>query len=237
MTISTCPWAACGCAGERCMALPVVVAQEGIADRLACRLRELAMELRIGPAYDPATRLGPVVTAEHRETIRQWIDRGVEEGAELLLDGRTVMPPAGYENGFYLGPTIFDRVTPEMSIGTQEIFGPVLCIKRVGSFEEGLALMNANPFANGSVIYTQSGRHAREFVRRTHGGMVGVNVGIPVPVGIFPFSGHKLSFFGALHTLGKDGVRFFTETKCVTSRWFDAGAPSAGCVGTWDGTI
>ena len=108
-----------------------------------------------------------------------------------------------------------------MSVGTQEIFGPVLCFKRVKTFEEGLQLMNNNPFANGSVIFTQSGYYAREFQKRTHGGMVGINVGIPVPVGVFPFSGHKQSFFGDLHCLGKDGVRFYTESKCVTSRWFD----------------
>ncbi|MEG0662569.1 MAG: aldehyde dehydrogenase family protein, partial [Anaerovoracaceae bacterium] len=120
-----------------------------------------------------------------------------------------------------LGHTIFDHVTPEMSIGNEEIFGPVLCIKRVKDFEEGLAIMNANPFANGSVIFTQSGYYAREFARRSDGGMVGINVPIPVPYGVFPFSGHKDSFFGDLHCVGKDGVRFFTETKSVTSRWFD----------------
>ena len=126
----------------------------------------------------------------------------------------------GFEEGFYLGPTLFDHVQPGMSIGDREIFGPVLCVKRVQDFEEGLALMNATEFANGSVIYTQSGHYAREFAKRTHGGMVGVNVGIPVPLGVFGFTGHKRSFFGDLHAMGTDGVRFFTEQKSVTTHWF-----------------
>jgi len=153
-----------------------------------------------------------------------------------VLDGRNVVVP-GYENGFYLGPTIFDNVTPGMSIGDEEIFGPVLCIKRVKNFEEGLAVMNGNQFANGSVIYTQSGYYAREFAYRTDGGQVGVNVGIPVPVGIFAFSGHKESFYGDLHCLGKDGVRFFTEVKAVTTHWFDAEERPSGKVDTWEGSV
>lgn len=212
--------AAFGCAGERCMALPVVVAQESIADEL---VEELVMQikiLKIGPAYDKTSDLGPVVTESHKQFVTSWIEKGIEEGAKLVLDGRGVTVP-GYEDGFYLGHTIFDHVTPEMSIGNEEIFGPVLCIKRVENFEEGLKIMNANPFANGSIIFTQNGRYSREFAKRTDGGMVGINVPIPVPYGIFPFSGHKDSFFGDLHCVGKDGVRFFTETKCVTTRWFD----------------
>ena len=124
-----------------------------------------------------------------------------------------------------------------MTIGTREVFGPVLCIKRVKNFEEGLKVMNNNPFANGSVIFTQSGYYAREFAKRTDGGMVGVNVGIPVPVGIFPFTGHKQSFFGDLHCLGKDGFRFYTETKAVTTRWFDEEEMKAKHVDTWDGSV
>ena len=124
-----------------------------------------------------------------------------------------------------------------MTVGQREIFGPVLCIKRVKDFEEGLKVMNANPFANGSVIFTQNGHYAREFAKRTDGGMVGVNVGIPVPAGMFPFAGHKNSFFGDLHCLGKDGMRFYTETKCVTTRWFDEEEKKSKEVSTWDGTI
>lgn len=225
-----------GCAGERCMALPVIVAQESIADELVGLLVKYAKELKIGPAYAKDSELGPLVTAAHRESVLRWIEKGIEEGAQLVLDGRDTTVP-GYENGFYLGPTVFDHVEPGMSIGDKEIFGPVLCVKRVKTFEEGLALMNANEFANGSVIFTQSGYYAREFAKHTHGGMVGVNVGIPVPVGIFPFTGHKRSFFGDLHALGKDGVRFFTETKAVTTRWFDEEEMKAKKVDTWDGSV
>jgi malonate-semialdehyde dehydrogenase (acetylating)/methylmalonate-semialdehyde dehydrogenase len=225
-----------GCAGERCMALPVIVAQESIADELVSLLVKFAKELKIGPAYDKTSQLGPLVSAGHREFVTKWIEKGIEEGAKLVLDGRGVKVE-GFENGFYLGPTIFDHVTPDMSVGSEEIFGPVICIKRVKSFKEGVELMNANRFANGSVIFTQNGHYAREFARLTHGGMVGVNVGIPVPVGIFPFSGHKQSFFGDLHTLGKDGVRFFTETKCVTTRWFDEEEKKNTRVDTWDGSV
>lgn len=228
--------AAFGCAGERCMALPVVVVQEGIADALAEELVRLAKEIKVGPAYDKTTGLGPVVNASHKRSVLEWIEKGLEEGASLALDGRDVVVE-GYEGGYYLGPTILDHVTRDMTVGTREIFGPVLCIKRVKTFEEGLALMNENPFANGSVIFTQNGHYAREFARHTDGGMVGVNVGIPVPVGVFPFSGHKNSFIGDLHCLGKDGYRFYTETKVVTTRWFDEEESRSTDVTTWDGTI
>ncbi len=228
--------AAFGCAGERCMALPVVVAQESIADRLAELLAEYASELKIGPAYEKASALGPVVTESHKRFVLDWIEKGINEGAKLVLDGRRAVVP-GYEGGFYVGPTILDHVKPGMTVGDEEIFGPVLCIKRVKDFEEGLKLMNANRFANGSVIFTQNGFYSREFAKRTDGGMVGVNVGIPVPIGIFPFTGHKQSFFGDLHTLGKDGVRFFTETKAVTTRWFDEEEMKNRKVSTWDGSL
>lgn len=224
-----------GCAGERCMALPVVVVQESVADRLVQKVVELAGKLKIGPAYDRSTDLGPVVTQEHRQHVISWIEKGLAEGAQLVLDGRNVTVP-GFENGFYLGPTIFDHVTPEMQVGNCEIFGPVLCFKRVKTFEEGLELMNANPFANGSAIFTSSGYYSREFARRTDGGMVGINVGIPVPVGIFPFTGHKDSFFGDLHVLGKDGVRFFTESKTVTTHWLDP-TEIQKKVDTWEGSV
>jgi methylmalonic acid semialdehyde dehydrogenase len=228
--------AAFGCAGERCMALPVVAVQESIADKLVAKLKGLASELVVGPAYDKKSGLGPVYSAEHRADVIKKIELGIKEGAELVLDGRN-LTVKGFENGFYLGPTILDRVTEEMTVGTYEIFGPVLCVKRVKDFKEGLALMNRNPFANGSVIYTRSGYYAREFARHTDAGMVGINVGIPVPVGYFPFAGHKRSFFGDLHTLGKDAFRFYTETKVVTSHWFDEEEEKRTKVNTWDGTI
>ena len=225
-----------GCAGERCMALPVAVAENEIADRLAAEIVKQAKSLKIGPAYDKGTKLGPIANKSQMDFITKWIETGVKEGAELILDGRGASVP-GYENGFYIGPTIFDRVEAGMTVGDEEIFGPVLCIKRAAGFEEGLEIMNASRFANGSVIFTQNGYYAREFTRRTHGGMVGVNVGIPVPVGMFPFAGHKYSFFGDLHCLGKDGYRFFTESKCVTTHWFTETEKTSGKVSTWDGTI
>ena len=224
-----------GCAGQRCMALPVVCVQESIADRFVELLKQKAQELRLGAAYLPESQLGPLVSAAQKASVENWIARGVSEGAQLLLDGRQVSVP-GFENGYFVGPTIFDNVQPGHAIGNEEIFGPVTCIKRVKDFEEGLAIMNANRFANGSCIYTSSGRYSREFVRRTHGGMVGINVGIPVPFSIFPFTGHKDSFFGDLHAMGKDGVAFFTETKAVTSVWFTE-EDSRKAVSTWDGTL
>lgn len=225
-----------GCAGERCMALPVVCVQESVADKLVELVARYASELKVGPAYDKTTDLGPLVDAAHKARVTGWIEKGVEGGAKLVLDGRNIVVP-GYENGFYLGPTIFDHVTPGMTIGDEEIFGPVLCFKRVKDFEEGLAIMNGNQFANGSVIYTQSGYYAREFAYRTDGGQVGVNVGIPVPVGIFAFSGHKESFYGDLHCLGKDGVRFFTEVKAVTTQWYHPEEKHSGKVDTWEGSV
>ena len=224
-----------GCAGQRCMALPVVCVQESIADEFIALFKKKAMELKLGPAYDPSSQLGPLVSASQKQSVENWIQRGVDEGARLVLDGRGATVP-GCENGYFVGPTIFDNVLPEHSVGNDEIFGPVTCIKRVKDFEEGLAIMNGNRFANGSCIYTSSGRHAREFAKRTHGGMVGINVGIPVPFSIFPFTGHKDSFFGDLHAMGKDGVAFFTETKAVTSVWFTE-EDSKKAVSTWDGTL
>ncbi len=226
-----------GCAGERCMALPVVVAEEAIADRLVATLSEAMKQLRIGPAYDKSSQLGPLVNEGHRQSVVDWIEKGVCEGAELVLDGRIASVP-GYSGGYYMRPTLFDHVEPRMSIGHREIFGPVLAIKRASDFDEAVALANANEFANGSVIYTQSGYYAREFAQRTHGGMVGINVGIPVPLGIFGFTGHKNSFFGDLHAMGMDGVRFYTEQKSVTTHWFsEEEARAAKVENSWDGTI
>ncbi len=224
-----------GCAGQRCMALPVICVEEEVADELVAYLLKFARELKVGPGYDPRTELGPVVSAEHKKMVSDWIARGLEEGAQMVLDGRDVVVE-GYEGGFYLGPTILDHVGPEMEVGKREIFGPVVCIKRVKDFEEGLTLMNNSEFANGSCIFTQSGHFAREFAHRTHAGMVGVNVGIPVPISVFPFSGHKNSFFGDLHVMGKDGVAFYTEVKSVTSKWFTE-ADSKDKISTWEGTI
>jgi malonate-semialdehyde dehydrogenase (acetylating) / methylmalonate-semialdehyde dehydrogenase len=224
-----------GCAGMRCMALPAICVEEAVADEFIDYLVRFAKERVMGCAYDPKTELGPVVSAEHKAFVTNWIDKAVEEGAELILDGRGASVP-GYEGGFFVGPTIFDNVTPEMTCGDEEVFGPVTFIKRVADFEEGIAIANASRFANGSCIFTESGYYAREFARRTHAGMVGINVGIPVPVSFFPFAGHKESFFGDKHVLGSDGVDFYTESKCVTTRWFTEEDKKAKRVTTWEGT-
>ena len=224
-----------GCAGIRCMALPAIVAEEGIADVFTAKLKEKAGAMKIGCAYDPATKLGPLVTAEHKKFVSDWIQKGVDEGAQLILDGRNCVVK-GYENGFFVGPTIFDHVKPGMKVGESEIFGPVTVIKRAKNFDEGLAIMNASPYANGSVIFTQSGYYARQFELLTDGGMVGINVGIPVPSAYFPFSGNKDSFFGDQHVLGIDGVRFFTRCKTVTRHWFNEESKKQN-TGTWGGMV
>ena len=224
-----------GCAGHRCMALPVIVVEDSIADELVALLKKYSEEVKMGDAMDKSTDMGPVVTGAQKKYIEGWIDKGVEEGADLILDGRGATVE-GLEGGFWVGPTIFDNVTEDMTVGSEEIFGPVLCIKRVKNFEEGINIMNNSRFANGSAIYTQNGYYSREFAKRTDAGMVGINVGIPVPVSIFGFTGHKHSFFGDLHCMGKDGVRFFTEQKNVTSTWFDETAEiKSEKVGTLDG--
>ena len=224
-----------GCAGMRCMALPVIVVQETIADKFVALLKKKAQALKIGCAYDPETQLGPVVTAKHKQFVCDWIQKGIDEGAELVLDGRDVVVP-GYEKGFFVGPTILDKVTADMSVGDCEIFGPVTVIKRVKTFEEGLAIMNANRFANGSAIFTQNGYYARQFELLSDGGMVGINVGIPVPSAYFPFSGNKDSFFGDQHVLGLDGVRFYTRAKTVTKHWYDENSRKKN-MDTWEGTV
>lgn len=225
-----------GCAGQRCMALSCCVVEDSIADEFVAELVKQASAIKVGPAYDKTSKLGPITYEKHYHEVLDDIEKGIKEGAKLVLDGRNCKVE-GYENGYYVGPTIFDHVEEDMTIGRDEVFGPVLCIKRCKDFKDGLAKMNANPYANGSVIFTQNGYFAREFVRHTDGGMVGVNVGIPVPIGFFPFAGHKWSFFGDQHCLGKDAYRFYTESKCVTTRWFDEEEKNNKNVSTWDGTI
>lgn len=225
-----------GCAGERCMALPVVAVEETVADQLVATIAELAQERRMGPAWDQGTELGPLVNEEHRDFVVDWIEKSIDEGAIPVLDGRKVSVP-GFENGYFLGPTVFDHVTQDMACGREEVFGPVLYVKRVADFDEGVEVINSSEFANGASIFTRSGYHAREFARRIDAGMVGVNVGIPVPISAFSFSGHKSSFYGDLHMMGRDGVAFFTETKAVTSYWYDDEDLKGEKVGTWEGTI
>ncbi len=226
----------CGCAGERCMALPTVVVENAIADKFVEAIAKEAAKINLGLAYDKATGMGPVINQGHKEFVLNWIETGIKEGARMVLDGRKPQVPSECKNGYFVGPTIFDYVTEDMSVGREEIFGPVLCIKRVDNFEQGLKIMNDSRFANGSVIYTESGHYAREFAYRTDGGMVGINVGIPVPLGIFGFTGHKQSFFGDLHCMGRDGFIFFTESKNVTSTWF-TGKEIPAKASTWDGTM
>jgi malonate-semialdehyde dehydrogenase (acetylating)/methylmalonate-semialdehyde dehydrogenase len=228
-----------GCAGMRCMALPVCVVEDSVADEFVALMKKFAMERAVGDATDQSTELGPVVSEAHKKFVTKWIEKGIEEGAELILDGRNVNDqlPVELQGGHFVGPTIFDHVTEDMECGREESFGPILYIKRVADFEEGITLMNHNPYANGSCIFTESGYYSREFARRTHAGMVGINVGIPVPVSFFPFAGHKDSFFGDNHVFGKDGFQFFTETKCVTTRWFTEADKKQKFVSTWEGTV
>jgi malonate-semialdehyde dehydrogenase (acetylating)/methylmalonate-semialdehyde dehydrogenase len=191
---------------------------EGTADRLVETLAPRVRALKIGPATDPDAEMGPLVTKQHLDKVLGYIDTGVKEGAELVVDGRGFRLQ-GYENGYFVGGTLFDRVTSDMRIYKEEIFGPVLSVVRVGSFDEALALVNASPYGNGAAIFTDDGRAARRFQREVEAGMVGVNVPIPVPVAPFSFGGWKASLFGDLGMYGPDGVRFYTRGKVITANW------------------
>jgi malonate-semialdehyde dehydrogenase (acetylating)/methylmalonate-semialdehyde dehydrogenase len=216
--------AAYGSAGERCMALPVVVpVGEETAERLRARLVEAIGELRVGTSFDADAHYGPVVTAAHKARIEGYIQAGVDEGAELVVDGRGFTMP-GHEQGFFLKPCLFDRVTPDMRTYREEIFGPVLQIVRADSFEQALELPSRHQYGNGVTIFTRNGDAAREFAERVEVGMVGINVPIPVPVAYHGFGGWKRSGFGDLNQYGMDGVRFYTRTKIVTQRWPRGGA-------------
>ncbi len=210
--------AAYGSAGERCMAISAVVAVGEAADPLVAAIRDKAAALRVGPGHRADVDMGPLITREHRDKVKGYVDAGVKEGAQLVLDGRG-LSVAGHENGFFLGPTLFDRVTPAMSIYRDEIFGPVLIVLRVRTIDEAIALTNANPFANGTAIFTRSGAAARRFEHDIEVGMVGINIPIPVPMAFFSFGGWKSSLFGDLHMHGTEGVQFYTRTKVITSRW------------------
>ncbi len=201
------------------MALPVVVpVGEDTAERLRAKLLPAIGGLRVGISTDADAHYGPVVSAAHKAKIEGHIQTGVDEGAELVVDGRG-FSLQGHENGFFLAPTLFDRVTPEMKTYQEEIFGPVLQIVRAASFEEALALPSRHQYGNGVAIFTRDGDAAREFADQVEVGMVGINVPIPVPVAYHSFGGWKRSGFGDLNQYGLDGVRFFTRTKTVTQRW------------------
>jgi malonate-semialdehyde dehydrogenase (acetylating)/methylmalonate-semialdehyde dehydrogenase len=214
-----------GSAGERCMAISAIVAVEPVADALVSKISDRIGSLRIGDGRR-ACDMGPLVTGTHRDKVASYVDAGVASGADLVVDGRNVEPD-GDPEGFWLGPTLFDRVTPEMSIYTDEIFGPVLSVVRASSYDEALTLVNTHPYGNGTAIFTNDGGAARRFQNEVEVGMVGVNVPIPVPMAYYSFGGWKQSLFGDSHAHGTEGVHFFTRGKVVTSRWLD---PSHGGV-------
>ncbi|MGI8947446.1 MAG: CoA-acylating methylmalonate-semialdehyde dehydrogenase [Ornithinimicrobium sp.] len=211
-----------GSAGERCMAISAVVVHEAVADDLVARIAERTRALRTGDGSTGAD-MGPLVTAEHRDRVRSFVDGAAGEGATVVVDGREG-PVDGTQSGFFLPPTLLDHVGPAMAVYVEEIFGPVLSVLRVGSFDAGLRLINAHRYGNGAAIFTRDGASARRFEREVEVGMVGVNVPIPVPAAHFSFGGWKDSLFGDLHAYGPDGVSFFTRGKVVTTRWPSADA-------------
>lgn len=214
--------AAYGSAGERCMAISVVVAvgDEAAQDRLVGAIAQAGAAVVVGPGADPAAAMGPLVTGAHRDRVSAHVDAAEQAGATVALDGRGYRPAdPGLAGGFWLGPTLLDHVRTDMACYTQEIFGPVLCVVRVPDLEAAIGLVNANPYGNGTAVFTADGLVAREYTRRVEVGMVGVNVPIPVPMAYYSFGGWKDSLFGDLHVHGMDGVRFCTRTKAVSSRW------------------
>jgi malonate-semialdehyde dehydrogenase (acetylating)/methylmalonate-semialdehyde dehydrogenase len=209
-----------GSAGERCMAISVLVTVGDVADRLLPRIRERIGRLKVGPGLEPDAEMGPLVTREHHARVVSYVEKGEAEGAELLEDGRKLQVP-GHEKGFFLGPCLFDRVKPDMTIYKDEIFGPVLSVVRTDTYDEALDLINSNPWANGVAVFTNDGGAARRFQNEVQVGMVGINVPIPVPVAYYSFGGWKSSLFGDSHIYGREGIHFCTRGKVITSRWPD----------------
>jgi malonate-semialdehyde dehydrogenase (acetylating)/methylmalonate-semialdehyde dehydrogenase len=207
-----------GSAGERCMAVSVVVAVGGIGDALVDAVRMRLDKLVVGPGTDPASEMGPLITSEHRDRVASYVDRGGEAGAEVVVDGRSHESGGA---GFFLGASLLDRVTPDMDVYRDEIFGPVLSVVRAETYEDALALVNANPYGNGVALFTRDGGAARRFEQEVEVGMVGINVPIPVPVAAFSFGGWRSSLFGDSHVYGPEGLRFYTRGKVVTTRWPD----------------
>jgi malonate-semialdehyde dehydrogenase (acetylating) / methylmalonate-semialdehyde dehydrogenase len=219
-TVDAIVGAAYGSAGERCMAVSVAVpVGERTADVLVERLAQRVKSLRIGPSTRADVDMGPLVTRDHRDRVRGYVDHGVREGAELVVDGRSYEGPEGYRNGFFLGGCLFDRVRPEMRVYREEIFGPVLAVTRAETFEDALRLASDHEFGNGVSIFTRDGGSARDFAQRVQAGMVGINVPIPVPLAFYSFGGWKHSAYGDQAQHGMEGVRFYTKLKAVTSRW------------------
>jgi len=210
--------AAYGSAGERCMAQSVAVAVGGIGDKLVEKLSKKVEALKVGPGLDKNSEMGPLVTKEHLEKVRGYVDLGVKEGAKLVVDGRDIKLQ-GYENGFFIGGCLFDNVTKNMRIYNEEIFGPVLSVVRVKDFNDAIKLINDHEFGNGTSVYTRDGDVGRTFANKIKVGMVGINIPIPVPVAFHSFGGWKRSLFGDLHMHGPEGVKFYTKLKTITSRW------------------
>jgi len=212
-----------GSAGERCMAISALIAVDPIGDELVAKIKDRIVTLRTGDGRRGCD-MGPLVTAQHRDKVASYVAAGAEAGADLVVDGRDVVPDADGE-GFFVGPTLIDNVTPSMSVYTDEIFGPVLSVVRVPTYEAALELVNSNPYGNGTAIFTNDGGAARRYQHEVEVGMVGVNVPIPVPMAYYSFGGWKSSLFGDTHAHGIEGVHFFTRGKVITSRWLD---PSHG---------
>ncbi|TDD52497.1 CoA-acylating methylmalonate-semialdehyde dehydrogenase [Saccharopolyspora elongata] len=214
-----------GSAGERCMAISAVVAVDPVGDELVAKIAERMAKLSVGDGRRGCD-MGPLVTAAHRDRVTSYVDAGIEAGADLVVDGRGVRVDGG-DDGFWLGPTLFDRVGTDMSIYTDEIFGPVLSVLRVPGYDSAIEVLNNNPYGNGTAVFTENGGAARQFCEEVEVGMIGVNVPIPVPVSYYSFGGWKDSLFGDAHAYGPDGIQFYTRTKVVTTRWPD---PSHGGV-------
>jgi malonate-semialdehyde dehydrogenase (acetylating)/methylmalonate-semialdehyde dehydrogenase len=217
--------AAYGSAGERCMAVSAVVAVGAAADPLVALLKKKAEAIKVGPGDRDGVDMGPLVTLQHRDKVASYVEQGIREGATAVLDGRKQALPA---QGFFLGTTLFDHVTPAMEVYKNEIFGPVLVVLRTQTLDEAIEIVNRNPFANGTAIFTESGGAARRFQNEVSVGMVGVNVPIPVPVAFYSFGGWKSSLFGDLHVHGTESIKFYTRTKAVTTRWPHQDTPAPG---------
>ncbi len=211
-----------GSAGERCMAISVVLAADSIADELVTKIAERIPSIKVGPGNEPGNEMGPLITAEHRDKVKGYVDGAPDEGATLVVDGRDGVSGAGY----FLNPTLLDNVTTDMACYRDEIFGPVLSVVRVNGYQEGIDTINANPYANGTAIFTRDGGAARQFQFDVQVGMVGINVPVPVPVSYYSFGGWKSSLFGDTHMYGPEGVNFYTQGKVVTSRWPDPATSS-----------
>ncbi|MBM4373805.1 MAG: CoA-acylating methylmalonate-semialdehyde dehydrogenase [Deltaproteobacteria bacterium] len=209
-----------GSAGERCMAISVLVCVGNAADKLLPKIRERIAVLKVGNGLEPDSQMGPLITRQHLDKVTGYVNQGEKEGAKVLVDGRTLKVP-GHERGFFLGPCLLDEVTPSMTVYREEIFGPVLSVVRVDTYEQAIRLIQEHPYGNGTAIFTNDGGAARKFQHEIQVGMVGINVPIPVPMSYYSFGGWKQSLFGDLHIYGPDGIKFYTRNKVVIGRWPD----------------